>query len=245
VSDTLHLRTAVLGLIGFAALEEELLLAGASRSEPEQGSPACWAARPIIAHNAEFKRQQAQRLEAVQRGEVPPAFAEIQHASEEVYERYAEPNSPTEIVLAASREATHALMDGLAATSDEDLLDPARNPWLTGRKLWLQIVVRGFWHPTGHVGEYYLAHSQPERAVALQEQAVAVCVYLGAPDQARGMACYNLACAAARSGRPEKAVKALEEAVRLNPALRAHASRDADLEHLREDGRLDALLDGE
>jgi hypothetical protein len=116
---------------------------------------------------------------------------------------------------------------------------------LTGRKLWLQIVVRGFWHPTGHLGEYYLSHSQPERAVALQEQAVAVSAYVGAPDAARAMAFCNLACAATRAGRPEQAVKAVDGAVSLNPALRANASRDADLERLREDGRLDALLDGE
>jgi len=37
------------------------------------------------------------------------------------------------------------LIDGMWALPDEDLLDPARHPWLNGRLLWLQIIVRGFW----------------------------------------------------------------------------------------------------
>ena len=55
--------------------------------------------------------------------------------------------------------------------------------------LWLQIVVRGFWHPTGHLGDYYLAHGQPGRAVALQAQGLAMARYLGAPAPAADEDC--------------------------------------------------------
>ena len=46
---------------------------------------------------------------------------------------------------------------------------------------------------------------------------------------------------------PERAaaVRSIEQAVNLNPALPANASRNADLERLGEGGRLHALLDGE
>jgi hypothetical protein len=134
------------------------------------------------------------------------------------------------------------LIDGVSSTSDEDLLDPSRHPWLGGRKLWLQLVVRGFWHPTGHLGEYYLAHGQAHRAVALQSQAVAVAEYLGAPDEARGMAHYNLACAQARAELADDALRTLGEAIGLNSDVLANAIRDADLAPLRAGGRLDALL---
>lgn len=46
--------------------------------------------------------------------------------------------------------------------------------------LWLQIVVRGFWHPTVHLGDYYLAHGQAERAIALHVHALATARYLRA-----------------------------------------------------------------
>ena len=100
--------------------------------------------------------------------------------------------------------------------------------------LWLQIVVRGFWHPTGHLGDYYLAHGQPGRAVALQAQGLAMARYLDAPGPAAGMAGYSLACAQAQAGQPEAAARTLAEAIEANPDLRANASRDPDLRVLRE-----------
>ena len=56
------------------------------------------------------------------------------------------------------------------------------------------------------------------------------------------MACYGLACAQARSGRPDEALAAIRQAISLNPELRASADRDPDLATLREVGRLTALL---
>jgi len=67
-----ELRSAIIGLLGFAAAEEQMLLAVAPAAEP--GSPQCWAAVPLVAHNTEFKRQQVQRLQAIERGQVPPDF---------------------------------------------------------------------------------------------------------------------------------------------------------------------------
>jgi hypothetical protein len=238
--DQLRVRTSVIGLVSFAAAEEQMLLAAASQDGTGPGSPARWAARPLVAHNTEFRAQQVQRLASIRDRRVPPQFAEIDHLSAEIYRRYCEQDSGA--VAAASRQTAQALVAGLGVTPDEDLFDPARNPWLNGRQLWLQIIVRGFWHPAGHLGDYYLAHGQAGRAVALHAQAVSLAGYLGAPDPARGMACYNLACAQARAGRPGDALGALREAIARNPDLRANAARDADLRSLRDAGRLGALL---
>ena len=98
-------------------------------------------------------------------------------------------------MVGESRQVTASLLDGVGALGDDDLVDPTRHPWLNGRPLWLQIVVRGFWHPTGHVADYYLGHGQQARAVALQEHMLATTRYLGASDQVAGMAAYSLACA--------------------------------------------------
>lgn len=234
------IRACAIGLTGFAAAEEQILLAARSAGGDDQGSPQRWAAVPVVAHNNEFRQQQVRRLAAIRDGQTPPAFAEIVHSSAEVYRGYCA--VPAAEVAEASRQSAAALTAGLGTVTDEDLLDPSRHPWLAGRQLWLQIVVRGFWHPTGHLGGYYLAHGQADRAVAMAGQAVAWAGYLDTPDMARGMAVYNLACAQARAGQAGDAVATLTEAVALNGALRANVARDADLSSLRDRGLLQRVL---
>lgn len=240
MSAVAQLRAVVTGLIWFAAAEEEMLLASAAPDSADSGDERRWAAVPTVAHNTEFKAQQAERITAVLTETIPPAFGEIDHRSPAVYGRYAA--RTTLAVAGESRQVTASLIDGVAALGEEDLVDPTRHPWLNGRSLWLQIVVRGFWHPTGHVADYYLGHRQQHRAVALQEHALATTRYLGAPDQVAGMAAYSLACAQASSGRTQDATRTLAQAITLNPDVRANASRDPDLESLRGSGQLTALL---
>ena len=235
---TTQLRTAITGLLAFAAAEEETIFAAAVRGD--SGGPRRWLAVPTLAHITEFKSQQSQRAMAILSGRTPPAFGEIDHTAESVYAAYA--TRPAEEVLSESRQVTASLIDAVRALADEDLLDPSRHSWLRGRTLWLQIIVRGFWHPTGHLADYYLQHDQPERAVALQSHALATARYLHAPDQATGMAAYGLACAQATSGLGEDAARALSEAITLNPDVRANAARDADLASLRDSGQLDRIL---
>ena len=242
MSETAHLRTVITGLLGFAATEEEMLLTWAGGRGEDAGNERLWAALPTVAHNTEFKAQQAERVTAVLTGLIPPAFGDIDHTSATVYAAYAA--LPVHAVTTDSRQTTVALLDGVRALSDGDLLDPARHPWLNGRTLWLQLIVRGFWHPTGHVADYYLRHGRPGQAVALQEHAIATARYLEAPDQATGMAAYSLACAQAQAELTGEAGRSLAEAIKLNPDVRANAERDPDLAALRETGQLAEILAG-
>ena len=232
------LRAAVTGLIGLAATAEQELLA-----EPQQlaGSAEHWAAVPVVAHNTEFRRQQVQRLRAIRSRQAPPEFAEVDHASAALYAELSA--QPADAVARDSWRVAGELAEEMRLLSREDLLEPARNPWLRGRQLWLQVVVRGFWHPMGHLGEYYLGHGQPRRAVTLAEHAVATAGYVGAPAAARGMASYNLACARARAGQLDEAAAALADAIALNPDVRANALRDNDLAGIRKAEPVAALLD--
>ena len=254
MSETAHLRAVITGLLGFAASEEEVLLAAVLAGGPDEagsaqagnaaeaGNERSWAAVPTVAHNTEFKSQQAERVAAVLDGRTPPPFGDIDHASAAVYQGYAA--RPAEAVTSDSRQVTAALLDGVRTLSDPDLLDPVRHPWLNGRTLWLQVIVRGFWHPTGHVGEYYQRHGQPERAIALHKHALATARYLDAPVQACGMAAYSLACAQAQAGLADEAGQSLSEAITMNPDVRANAERDPDLAPLRAAGRLAGILAG-
>ena len=170
---TADLRRAVAGLLSFAAAEEQALLAADGFGPGSGGgSPDRWAAVPLVAHNNQFKRQQTERIRCLLDHRLPPAYGEIDHSCEQVYRGYR--RQPPDAVLAGCRRVSAELADGTWTLSDEDLLDPARHPWLNGRLLWLQIVVRGFWHPGGHLGDYYLAHDQAGRAVAMQAQGLAM-----------------------------------------------------------------------
>ena len=155
--DTAALRSALAGLLSFAAAEELTLLAEtALRAGSDQGSPDNWAAVPLVAHNNQFKGQQAERLVAIAAGQVPAVYSEVDHSSASVYRGYSAQASAD--VRAECRRVSEDLIDRTWALPHEDLLEPARHPWLNGRMLWLQIGVRGFWHATGHLGDYYLAH---------------------------------------------------------------------------------------
>ena len=235
------LRAAIAGLISFAAGQEQVVLAAAAQTEP--GDPSCWAALPLIAHNTEFRRQQVQRLRAIRSGQAPPEFAEVDHRSPELYAELSA--QPADAVGRDSWRVSGELIEELASVSQADLLEPSRNPWLRGRQLWLQLIVRGFWHPAGHLGDYYLNHGQAARAVTLAQEAVATAAVLGAPDPARGMASYNLACAQAGADLLDEAAATVAEAIALNPDVRANAARDADLAAVRERGLLTALLDSQ
>jgi hypothetical protein len=231
-----QLKSAIIGLLGFAATEEQVLLAAIPAAET--GSPESWAALPVVAHNTEFKAQQVQRLLAIRQSRVPPDFAEVDHASSEVYAGYAA--QPPDQVAAETNRVTGDLIEGVKSVSADDLFDPSRNPWLKGRQLWLQLIVRGFWHPTGHLADYYLAHGDPVRAVAMAAHALATARYLAVPDEACGMASYSLACAQAKAGYLDDATAAVIETIGLNPGLRAKMAAEPDLAALRDGGYLES-----
>lgn len=226
---TSALRAMLTELTGFAATREQALLAGGPAAQT--GDPENWAAAPLIAHNTEFRHEQVIRLRAIRCGSTPPEFPAADHRSQQLYAALTA--QPRDAVAADSWRVAGELIAEISRVADADLLEPSRHAWLRGRSLWLQIVVRGFWHPSGHLGEYYLRHGLAGQAVRLGEQAVQATADADAPAAARGMASYNLACALAGAGRLDEAGAVLDEAVSLNPDLRANAATDDDLAPLR------------
>ncbi len=239
VTDTRTLRAAIVGLIRLAAMEDELLLLSASDRDDVSDSQR-WAPVPTVAHNTHFKREQVTRLEAVLHRETPPEFTAVDHTSEATYRAFAALSRA--LIASTSRQTTDDLVDLLLRVGDDDLVDPSRHDWLRGRPLWLQVIVRGFWHPLGHVGDWYVANGMTERGVALRRDAVAFTEYLHAPAESQGMAWFSLACTYAALGTTEEAVVALERAARLNHDLRARVATEPELAAVRQDRRVVALI---
>lgn len=226
------LRAAITAMLRLIAGAEEGALLGLTPTEREQtGSAQAWSLSAAVAHNTEFKRQQVVRLRAVQSRESPPEFVEIDHGSDTVYAGFATLSG--EAVLQDSRATTAALIDSLWAVEYEDLTQPERLPWLRGRPLWLQVVVRGFWHPGGHLSECLMRRNQGESALRLHRAGVALAEAVDLPPSARGMAQYSLACAQALSGDLSASLTSIGRAVAQNPDLAVNARRDPDLASAR------------
>ncbi len=81
-----------------------------------------------------------------------------------------------------------------------------------------------------------------ERGVALRRDAVAFAEYLHAPAESQGMVWFSLACTYAALGTTEEAVVALERAATLNHDLRARVATEPELEAVRQDRRVVALI---
>jgi len=214
-----------------AGAEEGALLELSPADRQPSGSARAWSFTATVAHNSEFKRQQVVRLRAVHSRETPPEFAETDHGSDAVYAGFAA--LPWEAVLQDSRATTAALIDSLWAVEHEDLTRPERLPWLRGRPLWLQVVVRGFWHPGGHLSECLMRSDQGESALRLHRAGVALAEAVDLPPPARGMAQYSLACAQALSGDLAASLTSIGRAVELNSDLALNARRDPDLASAR------------
>lgn len=226
------LRASISAMARLVAAQEEAALLGQSQPERERvGSPHAWSLPASVAHNSEFKRQQVIRLRAAARREIPPEFPEIDHASADVYRTFAQLS--WEAVLGDSRQTTSQLLDGLWAVTDEDLTQPERNPWLRGRPLWLQVVVRSFWHPGSHLSDCFFDRGESEGALRLHRAGVALAEAVSLPEPALGMAHYALGCAHARSGNVDQGLVSIGMAVQLNPDLAKNARRDPDLESAR------------
>ena len=184
-----------------------------------------------------------QRLRAIRARQAPPEFPEADHQSASLYAELSA--QPADAVARDSWRVSGELIEEVRLAGADDLLDPARHPWLRGQPALASDHRAGASgtrpgtsaSTTGH-------HARSGRAVTVAEHAVATAAALDAPAPARGMASYNLACARAGAGLLEEAAAAVAEAIELNPDVRANAARDPDLASVRDQDLLSAALSG-
>ena len=211
-------------------------------SERPYGSPMRWSAKATLAHIADFKADQIVRLEAVRTGVEPPELLLRDHSDPELYTDYAA-RDWNRVGVDGERTATD-LREHVQELDAAVLCTPGAFPWLRGRALWAQVLVRGVWHPSAHLHQYLAERGHFERVVELQESLLGAATSAGIPDLPGGrpFALYNLACARSLCGDLEPALTGLEEALRLDPTLAASAQADDDLASLRTGARFGALV---
>jgi hypothetical protein len=223
-------QKAILDLLTLAREHEVSFVATLPHEERDTaGSPQSWSAKSLLAHVTEFKQQQVTRVDCLVHREQPPDFQAVDHTDPAVYARYQA--QAWERVL-VDAEGVSAGLIARAGDLDEGVLTGSS---ANGRTLWAQLLVRGVWHSSGHLGPYLAQHGRAREAEELQRRLVHRARELGLPPTpgSWAMGLYNVACAQVAGGRLEEARTTLAEAMSLDPALARSAENDPDLEPLR------------
>jgi len=199
--------------------------------------PNEWSAKDHVAHLAHWRRYAAQVLTAVRTGDTPPEAADIDTLNAAVHSanRGRPADDVKEDALASYAELAKAIDD----CSDDDLLK-AR----AGREtlVWEVVPPNAHIHLGEHLGFWYLAHGDEPAAEQAQKWMLQVHEAAFTDPRSRAFGEYNLACYYARQGRPSDAIPHLQRSFELHPPLKEWARQDTDLDRIRQEPQLLAIL---
>jgi hypothetical protein len=167
---------------------------------------------------------------------------DVDHENAEIIE--AARKLPWEELRRSVDEILPAALELVERMSEDELNDPERFPHLNGRPAWRAIMGDVFLHPLAtHLRPWYIAHGQADYATRLAEEETRLQLELDDSPDWQGVTIYNLACHYALIGERDKALKKLEEGLRLNPGLAQFAPQDNDFVSLHDDPDFQAITD--
>lgn len=222
--------------------DEQLRFAG-SLTEEEQavGTSEHWLPHDVLAHITEWQRRMSEELSAVRRNEAHVAEEEdIDAANAAIFASYA--GYTWQEIIEAAEQAQHALLNEIAALSEENMNDPNYLSWLKGTPTWRFIAGNAFSHPMSHLGLAYIERGNREEASRLGMRTANQARRLDPSAGWQAVVAYNLACHYALMGEKDKALPLLEESLRDNPVFVAWAQQDQDLASLHGSPEFQAMI---
>jgi tetratricopeptide (TPR) repeat protein len=199
--------------------------------------PNEWSAKDHVAHLAHWRRYAAQVLTAVRSGAPPPDAADIDAVNAAVYSvnRGRSADDIKEDALVSYAELARAIDD----CSDDDLLKPR-----PGRDFlaWEVVPPNGHLHLGEHLASWYQAHGDEAAAEQAQKWMLEVHEAAFTDPRSRAFGEYNLACYYAKQGRAADAMPHLARSFELHPPLKEWARKDTDLDRIREESEVRAIL---
>ena len=205
--------------------------------DPPPADPNEWGAKDHVAHLAHWRRHAGKVLTAVRTGGAPPGESDIDMLNAEVHaaNRGRSADDVKEEALASYAELGRAIDD----CSEADLLKPR-----PGRETaaWEVVPPNGHLHLGEHLGFWHLAHGDVQAADQAQKWMLEIHEAAFPDARSRSFGEYNLACYYAKQGRATEAIPHIKVSFELNPALKAWASKDPDLDRIREEAELRAIL---
>jgi tetratricopeptide (TPR) repeat protein len=199
--------------------------------------PDEWSAKDHVAHLTHWRRYAGQVLTAMQTGGTPPDAADIDALNAAVYSanRGRSADDVKEAALASYAELARAIDD----CSDDDLLKARAG----GETLaWEVVPPNGHIHLGEHLGFWHLAHGDERAADEAQKWMLEIHEAAFTDPRSRSFGEYNLACYYAKQGRAADATTHIQRSFELNPALKDWARKDPDLDRIREEPGLRAIL---
>ena len=205
--------------------------------EPPPSDPNEWGAKDHVAHLAHWRRHAGMVLTAIRTGAKPPEAGDIDSFNAAVYSanRGRSADDIKEDALASYAELARAIDD----CSDDDLLKTRAG---LETLAWEVVPPNGHLHLGEHLGFWYEA--QGDDAAAERAQLWTRDIHLAAfsTPRSQGFGEYNLGCYYARTGRAEQAVAHIKRSFELHPGLKEWALKDRDLDRIRDDPGLQAIL---
>ncbi len=201
-----------------------------------------WTAKDNVAHLNEWREYATRTIAAVRLGQPivePPDAGDLDARNEVIYQTHR--GDPAARVITAVDATYTGLIDAIAACSEEDLLRD--RPGDAG-PLWRIVPGNGHTHVSQHLSYYYAEHGDPAAAEDAAVWAHTLEVDLFPDPVERAAADYNLACYYGRTDRAAMAVPLLASALTNRPDLRTWAAEDPDLDPIREQPEVRALLNG-
>ena len=224
-----------------AARVREQVLVSASDDAPST-VPGQWTAKDNLAHLNEWRGYAMRTIEAVRLGQPiaeTPEAGDVDAENEVIYQAHRGDTAAD--VVAAVNESYRGLIDAIDACTDEDLLKP--RPGGAG-PLWRIVPGNGHTHVSQHLSYYFTEHGDLAAAEDAAVRAHTIEVELLPDPVERAAADYNLGCFYARTDRAAKAVPLLASALRTRPDLKGWAAEDPDIDPIRDQPEVQALLAG-
>jgi tetratricopeptide (TPR) repeat protein len=198
-----------------------------------------WAAKDHLAHLSWWRDRNARLVDAVRTGAEPPPQVDDDTQNEIIYQ--ANRDRPAAEIRAEARQSWDRIAAAIEACSEADLMRP--HPQVKDQTLLDSGPANG-----GHIGIHlmflYLELGDEPSAEAAMRWAYELETAAGADARARAYASYNLACFYGRVGRAGHALPLLRESFTAAPDLGDLARTDPDLDPIRGDREVAALLGG-
>ncbi|MHB8687019.1 MAG: DinB family protein [Candidatus Dormibacteraceae bacterium] len=198
-----------------------------------------WAAKDHLAHLAWWRDRNANLVEAARTGSEPPPRVEDDAQNAIIYQANRE--RPAAEIVAEARQSWDRIAAAIEACSEDDLL--ISHPHEKDRNLLDSGPANGG-HLGTHLMYWYLDSGDEAAAEAAMLWAYELEAAAAADAKARAYASYNLACLYGRFGHAGPALPLLRESFEGVPELLDWARTDPDLDPIRGDGEVAALLLG-
>ena len=196
-----------------------------------------WTAKDHLAHLTHWRRYATGVLAAVHLGDPPPTAGDVDAVNAEVYA--ANRDRSADDVKKGAHDSYEELVRALDDCSDEELVRAREGSELVA---WEVIPPNGHLHLGEHLAFWHEAHGSAQAAESAQRWMLETHESAFTDPRSRAFGAYNLASYYARNGRGADALPHLKRSFELHPDLKEWAQKDRDLDRIREEPAIRAIL---